>query len=93
MAENLTFNTLPETREDLGYKWRPVGLPEALNHFAKFLERNKARVFEQDVYASNDRIYRNILIQLPFMSEVFLAEDIHIQFDVDEGRQFILKKE
>lgn len=89
MAE-LQYNSLPETRKDLGYEWQPISIDAALGRLAKFLERNNAKAFINDVYATNDSVYRNIIIQLPYMNEAFLAEDIGIQFDRDKGRQFTL---
>jgi len=90
--ENLSvFNELPHLREDLDYKWREVDLTMALGHFGRFLKRNDAKAFEVDVYATNDCVYRNIVIQLPEKG-AFAAEDIHIQFNRDSGRQYSLGK-
>lgn len=86
------YNSLPELRKDLGYEWRPVDLFAALGHFTKYLERNSARAFEEDVYASNNQVYRNIVIQLPDRGDFFPAENIHIQFERDSGRHLILTR-
>jgi len=86
------FNDLPELRGDLGYKWNRVPLEEAFRSFISFLERNNAKAFRENVYASNGRAYCNIVIQFPELGEAFPAEDINIQFDRDEGRQFTLVK-
>lgn len=87
------YNSLPEDlRADLGYEWRPTPVSIALNHLANMLERNGARAFMEDVYASNDSVFRNIVIQLPHKNEAFPAENIHIQFGRDKGRQLTLTR-
>jgi len=88
-----TYRDLPPIRKDLGYEWTPTALEEALEYFRKFLERCRARAFTLDVYSSAGKVYRNILIQLPEKGELWPAEDIRIQFDRDEGRQFLLTKD
>lgn len=93
-VECLRYSQLPSTRTDLGYNWTEVPLEEVMSHFKAFLERNNAKAHMMDVYASNNQVYRNMVIQLPYMSEVFGSEeDIHIQFNRDKGRQFTLKVE
>jgi hypothetical protein len=86
------FNELPKTREDLGYKWEPIDIGVALANLLEYLKRNNARAFKVDVYASNNQVYRSIIIQLPYQSETFGAEDIHIGFNRDHGRQLELTR-
>lgn len=88
--EQLKYPELPSTRTDLGYSWQPSTPSDVLHAFGKFLQRNNARAFLMDVYASNDAVYRNMVIQLPEKG-AFAAETIYIQFDRDEGRQYSLK--
>jgi len=93
MTGTRPYKELPRVREDLGYKWGEVDLAAALGHFGRFLARNGAKAFEVDVYATNDQVYRNIVIQIPYMNEAFPAEAINIQFNRDEGRQFMLTRD
>lgn len=87
----LQYPRLPETRTDLGYGWVPIPVADALDAFRKFLERNEAKVFMMDVYASNNQVYRNIVIQVPSDGKgIFMPETISIQFNREEGRQFSL---
>ena len=93
-AEQFMYPELPETRTDLDYKWRPVPVSEVLNALRKFLERNDAKGYMMDVYASNNEVYRNMLIHIPGVKDgVFLPESISMQFNRDEGRQFMLVNE
>lgn len=82
-----TYVPLSETRTDLGYSWIEQSIDEALAYFAGYLKRNGAKAYVVDVYATNNQVYRNVVIQLPEQSEVFPAENINIQFNRDEGRQ------
>lgn len=85
-----TYTPLPSTRTDLGYNWIEQTVDEVLAFFAGYLKRNGAKAYVMDVYATNNQVYRNITIQLPEQSEVFPAENIHIQFNREEGRQMSL---
>lgn len=88
----MTYTPLPEARGDLGYSWIEQSIDEVLAFFGSYLKRNDAKAYVMDVYASNNQVYRNIIIQLPTQSKVFPAENIHIQFNRDEGRQFYLSR-
>jgi len=82
----MDYIPLPETRTDLGYSWTEQSIDKTLALFAGHLRRNNAKAYIMDVYASNDQVYQNIVIQLP-AEGIFPAENIHIQFNRDEGRQ------
>jgi len=86
------FSELPKTREDLGYKWAPISIEYALDSFRDYFVRNDARAFIMDVYASNNQVYRSILIQLPEHAGVFFPENINIGFNRDDGRQLELRR-
>lgn len=86
----MTYKELPSTRTDLGYDWIERPVDQTLADFGEYLKRNNARAFLQDVYATNDQVYRNIIIQLPGESEGFTPEDISIRFNRDKGRQLSL---
>lgn len=88
-AEPLRYPELPKTRTDLGYKWEPALVEDVLMSFCKFLKRNDARAFMMDVYATGDKVYRNMLIQLP-KKGLYPPETISIQFNRESGRQFSL---
>lgn len=92
-VDYLRYSELPPTRSDLGYNWTEITLEDAMNHLRAFLERNNAKAALVDIYASNNQVYRNMVIQLPYMNEMFGEEDIHIQFNRSEGRQFTLTVE
>jgi len=87
-----TYTPLPDARTDLGYSWIEQSIDETLAYFAGYLKRNDAKAYVMDVYASNNQVYRNIVIQLPRQSEVFPAENINIRFNRDEGRQLSLSR-
>ena len=90
--EVIQMTGLPETRRDLGYNWLPLPLDVVLGMFGQFLERNNAEAYLMDVYASNNSVYRNLLIVIPH-GEVIPEEQIHIQFDREAGRQFYVKSD
>ena len=87
----MDYTPLPETRTDLGYSWTEQSIDEVLAFFAGYLKRNNAKAYVTDVYASNNQVYRNIVIQLP-TEDIYPAENICIQFDRDEGRQLTLHR-
>lgn len=89
-VKDLKYPDLPPTRTDLGYEWILRDVSAVTGSLCKFLERNNARAFLVDVYASNNQVYRNMIIQLPEYGEL-AGETIHIQFNRDEGRQYSLK--
>lgn len=90
--EERSYRELPPARGDLGYSWVEQSTDEGLAYLGGFLKRNNAKVYVMDVYATNDKVYRNITIQLPRLGEVYGAEDIYIQFDRNSGRQFSLSR-
>jgi hypothetical protein len=92
VEHKLEYQDLPPTRKDLGYEWTPKPVSYVLDAFSRFLERNNAKAYLMDVYASNDSVYRNLLIQLPKYG-IFEAENIYFQFNRDDGRQYTLKIE
>lgn len=87
-----SYTSLPETRKDLGYSWIEQSIDETLAHFGEYLKRNDAKAYVMDVYATSNRVYRNIIIQLPRQPEFFPAEGTHIQFNRNEGRQLSLSR-
>lgn len=90
MAKVGDYNRLPETRQDLGYKWEEITPEKAMEYLGKYLKRQNAKCFVVDVYSTGDHIFRNMIIQLPYQSEMFLASDLSIQFGRDEGRQITI---
>ena len=78
---------LPPTREDLGYKWKEIPIPKALDMLGKFLSRNSAKAYIMDVYATNNQVYRNIHIDYQGVGR---EEGINAQFNRDEGKQLTL---
>ena len=88
----MVYTQLPPARADLGYRWNEQSIDEVLTFLSGYLKRNDAKAYVLDVYASNNQVYRNIIIQLPELSEVFPAENIHVQFNRDEGRQLSLSR-
>lgn len=85
---NSLYRRLPDTRRDLGYEWQATDIQSTLDMLKLYLERVQARCFYQDVYASNNQVYRNILIQLPGVPAFPVAQDLSIRFNRDDGRQF-----
>lgn len=90
--EKLEYKPPPPTRTDLGYTWDERDIHDIMESLGSYFARQKAKVFIQDVYASNGHVYRNILIQLPKLNEAWEAENIYIQFDKDEGRQLSINR-
>lgn len=88
------YAKLPEIGTNLGYKWEPIQVGVALANLLEYFKRNNARAFMVDVYASNDSMYRNIVIQLPLPDGPFSPNDmdIEIQFERDKGRQLLLTR-
>lgn len=86
------MTVLPKTRTDLGYEWSEASLDNALEMLKAFLQRNQGKAYFMDVYASNNQVYRNIIIQyqgIPCLEGE--TESIEIQFNRDEGRQLSIK--
>jgi len=93
LAEKLGYKLLPPTRTDLGYTWNECDIHDAMESLGSYLARQKAKVYTQDVYASNNQVYRNILIQLPWLNSFHVAENIHITFNRNEGRQLSINRD
>lgn len=91
--KGLGYKPLPSTRTDLGYEWEHKSIRDVLESLLAYLERQGARAFMQDIYASNGHMYRNILIQLPWLNSFFVAENIHIVFSRDEGRHLSISRD
>lgn len=91
--KELKYKQLPPTRTDFGYEWEKRSIRDVLESLLAYLERQDARAFMLDVYASNNHVYRNILIQFPWKNSFQVAENIFIQFDKDEGRQLSINRD
>jgi len=98
--KNLLYRDLPELRKDLGYKWEPTTVGEAIERLKTFLENNDAIAFKVDTYASDDCVYRTYTIQLPRVSvadiqtevirTVSSERNITLQFHRDGNGHFII---
>lgn len=91
--EKLGYKSLPPARTDFGYEWQEIPIEDLVEKLGLYFKRQKAKAFIMDVYATNNCVYRNMLIQLPWLNSFFVAENIRIQFNKDEGRQLSISRE
>lgn len=86
----------PEVSSNLkayGYDWIPQTTDEVGKDLADVLKKHKAECFVMDVYATGNRVYRNIACIFEEYPGMGTEEELRIRYDRDTGKNFVISKE